>query len=645
MRRLLFALCMFISFNSAAKFTLEEIAQASQYRDADISPDGKHLAVVYIKDGKRNLAVLSMKDFSVVGGANLGQDAEIGTVYWANEERLVMSLLRTEDDQAESMSHGEIYALNYDGSDGKIIFGYTKARKGGIKARQTDLDMAGGRVINLLPDERDNILVASQPFSQNAGSLAEVFKLNVYTGKQSPRVIRAPTKLASIYTDKVGNVLMASGVDENGDSQIFRKAKNSNDWEEVSSQYGTEFGIVGLSEDGKKAIFFDNYQQDKIGLFSLDLDTFERKSIYTDPVVDLSSVSLTADNTAVYAVRVESGYPSYVVFGDAGEEAKLFKSLLQALPGYRLNITSSTDDNRKWIIHASSDIDAGTWYMFDAEKNSLTQLLANMSHIAVDDLSEMQPVNFTARDGEKIPAYVTYPVGMKKDEKVPLVTLVHGGPHGPRDVWAFYREVQMLAGQGYAVLQVNFRGSGGYGSAYMESGYQHWGDLIMHDIIDGTKWLVDQGTIDADNICIMGASFGGYSAVMAAELAPDLFKCSVATAGVYDMNLMFTEGDTTDVFYGKDLLEKYLGTDRDQRIKFSPNYHVDKLKGPVLIAHGEKDRRAPFEHAVRLKNAMDKAGKPYRWFVKEDETHGFYDDKNRAEYFSVVASFLAENLK
>ena len=143
----------------------------------------------------------------------------------------------------------------------------------------------------------------------------------------------------------------------------------------------------------------------------------------------------------------------------------------------------------------------------------------------------------------------------------------------------------------------------------------------------------------------MGASFGGYSAVMAAELAPDLFKCSVATAGVYDMNLMFTEGDTTDVFFGTDTLEKFLGTDREQRIKFSPNYHVDKLKGPVLIAHGKKDRRAPYEHAVRLRNAMDKAGKPYRWFIKEDETHGFYDDKNRAEYFNVVASFLAENLE
>ena len=627
MRSLLFAFCLAISFSSSAKFTLEEIAQAPQYRDADISPDGKHLAVVYIKDGKRNLAVLAMKDFSVVGGTNLGQDAEIGTVYWANEERLVMTLLRTEEKQAESMSHGEIYALNYDGSDGEIIFGYTKARRGGFKARQTNADMAGGRIINLLPDDHDNILVSSQPFSRDGSSLAEVHKLNVYTGKLSPRVIRAPTKLASVYTDKAGNVLMASGVDDNGNSQIFRKAKDSNDWEEVSSNYGTEFGIVGLSEDGKNAVFFDNYQQDKIGLFSLNLDTFERKSIYTDPTVDLSDVSLTSDGTAVYAVRVESGYPSYVVFGDAGEEAKLFKSLLQALPGYRLNITSSTKDNEKWVIHASSDIDAGTWYMFDAEKNSLT------------------PVTFDARDGEKIPAYVTYPVTMKKGEKVPLVTLVHGGPHGPRDAWAFYQEVQMLAGQGYAVLQVNFRGSGGYGRAYMESGYQHWGDLIMHDIIDGTQWLVDQGNIDADNICIMGASFGGYSAVMAAELAPDLFKCSVATAGVYDMNLMFTEGDTTDVFFGTDTLEKFLGTDREQRIKFSPNYHVDKLKGPVLIAHGKKDRRAPYEHAVRLRNAMDKAGKPYRWFIKEDETHGFYDDKNRAEYFNVVASFLAENLE
>ena len=331
------------------------------------------------------------------------------------------------------------------------------------------------------------------------------------------------------------------------------------------------------------------------------------------------------------------------MFEDAGEEASLFKGMLSALPGYSLSLTSRSSNGQYWVLYAYNDIDAGTFYLFDKSSGQLTQLLANMNHISIDDFSETQPVTFPATDGTLIHGYLTYPVGKAKDEKVPLVTLVHGGPHGVRDYWGFDRDVQMLAGQGYAVLQVNYRGSGGYGADYQQAGYHQWGDLMQQDIIDGTRWAAEQGNIDKANICIMGASFGGYSALMSASLAPDLFKCAISMAGVYDLNLMYEEGDTPTELWGESFLKRAIGTDQKQLADFSPVNHVQSIGGPVLIAHGKRDRRVPFEHAERLKTALDNAQKPYEWFVRDEETHGFYDENNRAEYYGEVAKFLQTN--
>ena len=171
------------------------------------------------------------------------------------------------------------------------------------------------------------------------------------------------------------------------------------------------------------------------------------------------------------------------------------------------------------------------------------------------------------------------------------------------------------------------------------------GDRVQQDIIDGTKWVISQGGIKQDKVCIMGASFGGYSALQSATLAPDLFKCVVGNAGVYDIEMMFEEGDIPRILWGKSYLESQLGNDKELMRKHSPVHNVAKLKAPVLIAHGEKDVRVPIEHAEALRDAMDKHGKKYEWFVKESESHGFHDVGNRTEYFEKVIQFLAKHLK
>ena len=376
----------------------------------------------------------------------------------------------------------------------------------------------------------------------------------------------------------------------------------------------------------------------------MNLATGKRKRIYVDEEVDITSLTYSADGHSVYAARTDADYPAYVMFNSKSEEAQVYKSLLGSFPGHAVTITSKSKDDRLWVVETSSDISAGKYYLYDKPSNKLRLLFREMSHLSDDALSKSQPIKFEASDGIEVRGYITYPAGVDKSEKTPLVVLVHGGPHGVRDYWSFDREVQLLASQGYAVLRVNYRGSSGYGGAFSSVGYKHWGDTVQQDIIDGTNYAISQGGIDGNRVCIMGGSFGGYSAVQSATLAPDLFKCVVANAGVYDLEMMFSEGDITDRLWGQSYLESAVGTNMEKVRAFSPVNNIDKLKAPILIAHGKKDRRVPYVQATSLRKALDKQNKPYEWFIKKSESHGFYDEGNRAEYYEKVSEFLKQYL-
>ena len=366
--------------------------------------------------------------------------------------------------------------------------------------------------------------------------------------------------------------------------------------------------------------------------------------LYRDEKVDITNIEYNLARDNVYAIRIDPDYPTYVMLNNNSEEGQMFKFFLDMFPGYKVNVTSHSKDGKLWMIYASSDRAAGSYYLYNKESNKFSLLFSNMKHLKSKALSESIPIKFTASDGREVNGYITYPAGIPETQNVPLVTLVHGGPMA-RDYWSFDREVQLLAAQGYAVLRLNFRGSTGYGKSFEAGSQRQWGGRVQEDIIEGTKWTIQQGGISEDRVCIMGGSFGGYSALQSAILAPELFKCVVGVAGVYDLAMMFEEGDIPNLLFGKAYLQNQLGTDKELMRQYSPAHNVHKLQAPVLVAHGEKDVRVPIEHAEALRDAMDKHKKEYEWFVKDTETHGFYDQKNRTEYFEKVTVFLSKHLK
>lgn len=254
-----------------------------------------------------------------------------------------------------------------------------------------------------------------------------------------------------------------------------------------------------------------------------------------------------------------------------------------------------------------------------------------------------EPFKIKARDGVELNGYLTIPKGAA-DKNLPAIVYLHGGPHGPRDLWQYNPETQYMASLGYAVLQVNFRGSGGYGSEFQKSGYKKWGREMQDDVTDATYWAINEGIIDKDKICIYGGSYGGYTTLMGVIREPDLYKCAIGYVGVYSIPEMKESGDIPTRESGRKYLDMVHGTDMEDMQARSPSFNVDKIKAKLFIAHGEDDVRVPMEQYEALTSALDKIGYPYESMVR-DEGHGFHQPKNISDFYTKMAEFFAESLK
>lgn len=645
MRILTLLLTLLFCSSTLAAYKPEDFAGDFVYKSVKISPDGEYLAVKMLRDGKHVLVIFDMDDKDITGAVNFDGSLEVGEYYWVNRERLVVSIDKKRAWQEAPITYGELYAVDYNGRNGEVIFSFRGGESSlGSRLKKKKDQRSWAEVIHPLPNDDNHVLIKATPMVKGERRSPFVHKLNVYTGVLSNPLVRSPVPYSNFITDNDGNVVLAQGWNTSNEREVYLYNREERGWEEVpGANYGNYFSARALDSSGENIFVSDNFDQDRIGLFTLNLASKRLKHVYTHAESDITGVSLSTDLSTPYALRVDPDYPTYLMLNQEHPEAKIFKSLLSSFPGSEVAITSRTEDAKQWVIYTSSETDPGSFFLLDLNKSALTPLYRNIEKLNPSKMLASTPFSFTASDGMTLHGYVTVPETEKR-KKVPLVVLVHGGPHGIRDYWDFDREVQMLANQGYAVLRVNYRGSSGYGLAYEDAGKGKWGGRVQEDIIDATRWLISKYPVDGDKVCIMGASFGAYSAVQSAILAPDLYDCVVANAGVYDLGLLNTEGDIKDSLRGKAYLAESLGTDKEQLIAFSPAHAVEKLQTPVLLAHGKQDQRAPFAHAELLQEVLEKHGKSYVTFFKDSAGHGFYREHNRAEYYQKVAGFLARYL-
>nr|WP_255771406.1 prolyl oligopeptidase family serine peptidase [Microbulbifer guangxiensis] len=253
----------------------------------------------------------------------------------------------------------------------------------------------------------------------------------------------------------------------------------------------------------------------------------------------------------------------------------------------------------------------------------------------------MEAATFTARDGLSVGVYLTFPEGRR--ENLPMVVIPHGGPRA-RDYWQYDRQAQILSQNGYLVLQVNFRGSTGYGDHFLQAGTREWGDKIQRDIAEAAQWAIDQGYATPERVCIFGASFGGYSALMNPIRYPDLYQCAAGYVGVYDLEMLYKRGDIRRRDRGVAYLEEVVSRDESFLRENSPLYNVEKLELPVFIVHGAQDQRAPVEHAEALIEQLEAANKPYQSLILPNEGHGFYAEDSNLQLYGQLLEFLDRHI-
>ena len=317
----------------------------------------------------------------------------------------------------------------------------------------------------------------------------------------------------------------------------------------------------------------------------------------------------------------------------------------KALPDTVNLLAGMSRDEKRLLWYSSSDQNPGQYFLMDVEKHKLTLLGSRMPWVNPAQMAPMLLVKFAARDGLQIHGYLTVPVG-HQPKNLPLVVLVHGGPW-VRDVWVYDPLVQLLANRGYAVLQVNYRGSTGYGDDLYRKARRQIGREIQNDIEDGTRWAIDSGVADPKRVAIMGASYGGYSTLFGLGRTPELYRCGISIAGVTDWLAFFQNSDVAEYRSSQRYWREQLGDpvkDKYDLQDISPVNFADKITAPLLIIQGKEDQRVPPDQAKRMIAALEKAGrKPESMFVPK-LAHTFGNEKQRTEIFTAVAAFLEKNL-
>jgi dipeptidyl aminopeptidase/acylaminoacyl peptidase len=651
----LLVLALTIPSASANEVTLSprDFARHDKFSSVKISPDGRHLAVTFLtENGRKHLGILEILDTGLKGRANitLTGDRDVEDFYWASSERVIYNISEKSGSLDYPQYTGELFATNIDGTQHRIIFGF-RAREGGNASRVQRRDSTFGHhsIVDTLPDDPEHVLIAVYPWSVRGGYWVEdtdktplLTELNVINGNLKT-VDSLPTYFSDVIVDGRGNPRFAYSTEDFVTSTIYAHQPSGTGWTEFRNEnIEGEWRPMHLEEDGVWLYLEKQANDNTIVLQRLNTQSDQLQTLFQTSQAEISDVIVAAGTEEIVAVATEAGKPAWMYVQDDHKLAQLHRGLLKAFPGHDVTIQSQTRDGNRLVIEVHSPRNAGDFYLVDTETRSARYLLSRRDWLPVEKLAVMEPVSFVAGDGFIIHGYLTMP-DRPPGQKVPLVVYPHGGPHGVRDYWQYDSDVQFLAHNGYAVLQLNFRGSGGYGKAFERAGYGQWGNKMQDDISDATRWAVAQGVTDPDSICIYGASYGGYAALMGVATT-DLYRCAVGYAGVYDLELMRKEGDIKDKTQGLKYLDAVIGTTPELLRKRSPVYLAENIKVPVLLIHGGRDERVPIIHAEELRKKLDEYDKPYEWLVEKREGHGFFDVDNRVKLYQTLLAFLNRHI-
>jgi len=509
-------------------------------------------------------------------------------------------------------------------------------------------------ISHLIPDDPEHIRVTRKQVrrSSTARSKPNSFLLDVYatpTGDQNKKLtdrVIGPLPWGELYSDNTGNTRVAAATNENGTITI--SYQGDTDWVDISGKLQVnsrpliDFTFVGFNSTNEEFYYLGVGENGIRGLYLYSHDYLSGDLIYQQPNMDIAFQDLifASDNITILGVELSGDEFEHHYFLEH-PESDLHESLDASFPGERVSITSISDDGRLAVILVDGPKRWGDFFIFDRDRVRLDEIFSRSEILTPELMANVSPFAIRAADDLVVHGYVTSP--QAASGPVPMIVIPHGGPIGVRDRPFFNAEAQFFAHHGFAVLHVNYRGSGGYGRPFEKAGNREWGTGIIDDITLATKWAIQEDITEQGQICIYGGSFGAYAALTSVTREPDLYQCAIGYAGVYDLTKM----DSSDIPWqpgGDNYLEETLGSDEDELKAQSPVYNAGKIDVPIMIAHGGEDRRAPAFHARDMRDALEKEGKEIEWFYKRGEGHGFYSAENRVDFYNKALEFLAENL-
>ena len=645
MRRIVLAalLCAVVGGTSAGTggVDLDRYLRQEAFADIKISPGGEYVAATVPIEAGTALAIYRIADMKMVGTFRPPRNNHAHTFDWVSNERLLVGMAQKLGVLDRPAPTGELFGINANGKGGELLVGYRTAETGlGTNIKVKPAGMVAAFLTDELKDDDRNVLVAVTPFTDNAATQIE--RMDVSTGRRNA-VARAPIAQAAFTTDARGEVRFAYGVGPDQKKKLYYRAGASSEWILLHDEAlnPRNEAAIGFSADGRLAYLQVEQAEGPDVIVSWDPQSNERRTVLRDEIADPARIIHRPGTQVPVGALFMGTTPRTRFFDETSEDARLYRSLETAL-GAPVYITSSTRNGSTVLVESWSGRNPGDFYLYDTLGKRARHLISRSDWIDPAQSADVRAITLQARDGRPLHGFLTVPPGVPM-RALPMVVVPHGGPIGVLDDGTYSTETQMLAAAGYAVLQVNFRGSAGYGRAHAQAARKQWGAAMQDDVTDATRWAIEQGIADRERICIYGASYGAYAALMGTVREPGLYRCAAGYVGIYDLPLMYARGDIQSDESGLIYLREWLGRPKDL-VERSPVNLAAQVGVPVLLAAGREDQRAPVVHTERMEAALKQAGTPVQALYYKNEGHGLYNLANQRDYYGHLLAFLSRSL-
>jgi dienelactone hydrolase len=625
---------------SAAGIPLMDFVKSALFESITLSPDGKHLAMIVPKPDRSAFVVLNVDSFKPTMSIQLRQDEYVVDVNWATNERLVLALGKRFAGFEVASLTGELVATNLDGKRQQYLFGFRGKQTIGTRLKNGAAENAAAYVLSPRANANGQIYIMKRGFDANAAQA--LCRLNISSGATVCEAgLPGPGRISGVLVDDQQEIRFLSLTDINDRGALYYR-KGDSDWTQVDDGSIHTLQAMAWTGVGEEIYAYHVTKKGPVGLAKFDPNSKKLTPHYAPEFASVGSPILRAGTMQAFAVGLLAGKGGVKPL-KAGPELDALRVIAPQFPGEIAVPVSFSDDGARALVRVDSDVSAPRYYLFEAANKKLRELGSARPWLNPELMAATEVFTVKTKDGLSLESFLTLPLTASKSKPAPLILVPHGGPFGIRDSWVFDEQSQVLASRGYAVLKVNFRGSGGYGDSFVKAGYKEWGQAMQRDLSEAVDQVLKREDIDAQRVAVFGASYGGYAALMAGATEADRYKAIVSYVGVTDLELMFTRGDIEDSRYGVSFLKRALG--QNELEKYSPVNLAAQIQAPVMLIHGKTDQRVPIVHAERMRDALKKVGKEPEWLVEAKEGHGFVNPVNESNMYQRLFAFLGNNLK